>query len=236
MRVPIHLVVVGLALLVAGATSVAFAGAEERCQGNRYLAAALHARCQLKAVAKYHATGAQDVPKYQEAGAKCAARYDFLWRRLQTRALGSGSSCDGSRFMDRGDGTVTDRLTGLQWEKKTDDGSIHDRDDRLSWTATGVAADGPVFATFLAGLNGACFAGHCDWRLPTLTELQTILLGQYPEGGIDAVFGPVGDYYWTATEQTNGPDVAWVLSFLDGSRAVVDKATTFGVRAVRGGL
>jgi len=234
MRFPIHLVLAAAALLVAGAASAAFAGAEERCQGNRYLAAALYQRCQGKAAAKYHATGAQDVPRYQEAAAKCAARYDFLWRRLQTRALRSGSSCDGSRFMDRGDGTVTDRLTGLQWEKKTDDGTIHDRDDRLAWTTTGAPADGPVFTTFLAGLNNACFAGHCDWRLPTLTELQPILLGQYPDGGIDQAFGPVGDYYWTASEQTNVPDVAWVLSFLDGSRALVDKDTTFAVRAVRG--
>ncbi len=34
-------------------------------------------------------------------------------------------------YTDNGDGTVTDNQTGLTWEKKSDDGSIHDKDDRL---------------------------------------------------------------------------------------------------------
>jgi|SRR5262245_10908067 len=92
------------------------------------------------------------------------------------------------------------------------------------------------FPTFLPALNGACFAGHCDWRLPTLTELQTILMGQYPQGGADPVLGPLGDYYWSASTQPGLPDVAWVLSFQDGSRATAAKDGTFNVRAVRAGL
>ena len=225
-------------VLVVAAASAAIASPEERCQGNRYVAAGTNVRCELKAAGKYYANGSLDVPKFQEAAGKCAKLYTTTWLRLQGRARGTGSSCDAARFLDNGDGTVTDTLTGLQWEKKTDDGTIHDRDDRYAWSANvaGTAADGGTFTTFLAALNSACFAGQCDWRLPTLAELQTILLDQYPAGGIDPIFGPRGDYYWSSTQQTTGPDLAWILSFQDGSRTTALKDATFNVRAVRRGL
>jgi Protein of unknown function (DUF1566) len=223
-------------VLILGAATMAPASPEERCQANLYFAAGNYARCQQKAAAKYYANGGVDVPKYQDAARKCAEGNATMWRRLQARANGTGSTCDGARLIDNGDGTVTDRLSGLQWEKKTDDATVHDKDDRYPWSATGTAADGTTFTTFLATLNAACFAGQCDWRLPTLPELQTILLAQYPDGGIDPIFGPGGDYYWSATRETGKPEVGWVLSFQDGSRTTGAKSATFNVRAVRGGL
>jgi len=42
-----------------------------------------------------------------------------------------------------------------------------------------------VHLTWSAARNpaaGVCFAGHCDWRLPTIVELQTILLAPNPCG------------------------------------------------------
>ncbi len=70
-----------------------------------------------------------------------------------------------------------------------------------AWTLSTPYANGPLFMQFVAGLNGGdyfdpaisqfpaiglevntnifvtaglpCFAHHCDWRLPTLPELQT---------------------------------------------------------------
>ena len=162
--------------------------------------------------------GGTDVPKYQESARKCAEVYATTWRRLQDRASGTGSTCDGARFVDGGDGTVTDKLTGLQWEKKTDDASVHDKDDRYPWSTAGAAADGTAFTSFLAALNAACFAGQCDWRLPTLAELQTILLAAVPAGRHRPVFGPLGDYYWSSTPETSMPALGWVLSFQDGSR------------------
>ena len=225
------------ATLVLGTIRLASGSPETRCRFGIYVAAGTYARCQLKATSKYYASGATDVARFQQLAGRCAVVHENMWVRLQRRALGQGSTCDGNRYIDHGNGTVTDILTGLQWEKKTDDGSIHDRDDRYGWSAVGsTAADGTVFTGFLAQLNGACFAGHCDWRLPTLSELQTILLAQYPAGGIDPIFGIVGDYHWTSTPEGTQPDLGWLLSFQDGSRTTSAKDATFNVRAVRGGL
>ncbi len=91
------------------------------------------------------------------------------------------------RYADNGDGTVLDYDLRLQWEKKTNvDGSVnladpHDADNGYSWSASPPAANGTAFTDFLSQLNTCSsapgffgsdgFAGFCDWRLPTLTEL-----------------------------------------------------------------
>lgn len=62
-----------------------------------------------------------------------------LLRTGQTTAYGAGSDGDlelgvARGFVDNGDGTITDTSTGLMWEKKSDDGSIHDKDDVYTWS------------------------------------------------------------------------------------------------------
>ncbi len=61
-----------------------------------------------------------------------------------------------NRFRDNGDGTVTDAATGLMWEKA-------DSAKPMDWkTALGHAGTLDV-------------AGHQDWRLPNVKELQSIV-------------------------------------------------------------
>jgi hypothetical protein len=165
----------------------------------------------------------------------------------------------GNRFKDNLDGTVTDYETGLQWEQKTTAvgsgvnlADPHDVDNTYSWTAGGggyTVPDGTVFTDFLAKLNGGestdgvtftgCFAGHCDWRLPTIVELQTILLDPDPCGTspcIDSVFGPtVADVYWSATTDATDPPSAWIVYFFDGIVGPNFKGSDNYVRAVRTG-
>lgn len=148
------------------------------------------------------------------------------------------------RFADNGDGTVTDTKTGLMWQQTTDDGSIRDKDSFYTWsTGAPYNPDGSAFFTFLATLNGPTpFAGYGDWRLPSLTELKTIVDLSAPGCGsgspcIDqTAFGPSqASLYWSATTSAGAPLSARRLSFVDAGVSDASKTVFNYVRAVRGG-
>jgi hypothetical protein len=131
-------------------------------------------------------------------------------------------------YTDNGDGTITDNATGLMWEKLTDDGTIHDWDNTYPW------AD--AFDVKIAALNTVpCFAGHCDWRLPNLNELRSIVNYGLFSPAIDATFGLTKvDAYWSSTTNLLFPSSAYDVRFSGGGVATEDKVTDDFVRAVRG--
>lgn len=59
---------------------------------------------------------------------------------------------------------VRDDATGLIWEVKTTDGSIHDKGKVFNWD--GAQKD------FIDELNRMKFGNFADWRLPTTDELR----------------------------------------------------------------
>jgi hypothetical protein len=68
---------------------------------------------------------------------------------------------------------VRDNATGLIWEVKTTDGSLHDVEKVFDWTS--------AQAEFIAELNRTKFGGFDDWRLPTTDELRTLAVkGEEP--------------------------------------------------------
>jgi len=165
----------------------------------------------------------------------------------------------GPRFIDSGDGTVTDTKTGLMWEKKTTDDSVHDVTKTFTWSTGTNDFDGTAKTAFLDVLNdvaggGAhCFAGYCDWRLPNEDgqnppgtgpkELETILdLTQGNCGGgtgpcvVPALSPTRSNVYWSATTNAGDPNFAWASHFGNGSVNIGNKTIPFYVRAVRSGL
>jgi len=161
----------------------------------------------------------------------------------------TGCPPPGARFVDNGNGTITDTKTGLQWEKKSDDGSIHDQDNTYSWSSTGTAADGTAFTEFLTTMNQTNFAGHNDWRLPSVTELESLLEFGHPAPLVAPAFNTacdtgctvltcsctILDYYWTSTTVETLTDVLNV-DFNWGLVNLYEKTLSgfFYVRAVRG--
>jgi hypothetical protein len=244
--VAVALCALACAFTLTVAVAAAKQSAEEKCEKGRYAAAAKYANCELNAFAGYF--GGKDFD--QEALSKCRVKYVATWDKLHAAAVKAPTSelCDAERFVDKGDGTETDNLTGLQWERKTDDATIHDKDTFYTWTdqsdANGADGDGTAFTTFLAALNaGGCFAGACDWRLPTVLEIQTILSQPFPCAGSPCIdetaFGPTSaDAYWSATTLAGSPDFAWLVLFGTNQAGQVffnGKFVARPVRAVRGG-
>ena len=106
-----------------------------------------------------------------------------------------------NRFHDNGDGTISDEATGLMWQK-------HDSGSTMDWSGA---------LTYAAKLD---LAGHTDWRLPSIKELQSIVdYSRSPKAtnsaAIDPLFScsaitnPDGKqnypYYWSGTTLLDGP-------------------------------
>jgi hypothetical protein len=226
------------AVLVSTSVGLAAVSPEAVCQSGRARAAGKYARCVQSALARFDLTA--DLNAYNVAAGKCVTKYADTWAKLQAKASASGATCDSPRFTDNGDGTVMDRLTGLQWEKKSDDSTVHDKDNSYSWSAGGTAADGTAFTSFLSTLNsGGCFAGQCDWRLPSRDELLTIVAPSFPTCTtgpcIAPAFGPTAaGAYWSATTRVADPLYAWHVTFSDGEARTEPAKSVFSyVRAVR---
>ncbi|HVN86163.1 MAG TPA: DUF1566 domain-containing protein [Candidatus Binatia bacterium] len=176
--------------------------------------------------------------------------------------LACNASCTGfvttgcvARYVDNGDGTVTDKQTDLIWEKKTTTvgsgtnyNDPHDVDNLYTWGSVSAPYPpaGTAFTDFLANLNGGagpntCFAGHCDWRLPSGRELASLLTYDLCFGSptipcIDQIFGPTQPlYYWTGETWAPYPSVADTEAFCGaGCGSTVSKNYPNYVRAVRG--
>ena len=267
-------------LLAAGGAHAASPAA--KCEAAKLKIAGKYGLCRVTAQAK----GVKIGPGAETSGdfAKCDATFAKKWAAAEKKggtscptsgdagrvqllvdqlALTAGFTLAGVRFLDNGDGTITDTQTGLMWEKK--DGSDgaqdyndpHDVDNLYMWSRTDVLPDGTAFTEFLGQLNN-CFtfdgimvngglAGHCDWRLPTFKELTSLYDSSQPGCGgtvvpcIAPIFLPVGiDPTFMVssrrywTSLTAMPTAAEAFGF-DGSSSESPKSQGDFVRAVRGG-
>jgi len=132
------------------------------------------------------------------------------------------------RFLDNGDGTVTDTCTGLMWQQDTADvngDSTIDAKDTLQWQQA------------LQYCEALEFAGHGDWRLPNVRELQTIVNYGTWSPAIDPIFQSMLPWYWSSTTDLvyDNTHRAWCIEFNSG---LVDhnprlKTYWYYIRAVR---
>jgi hypothetical protein len=228
-------------ILTLALTSAAFAATgEEKCQKKKLLALGKRDLCLQKERGKEVLGKTPDV-------ANCAEKFDKM--------IASAEKVVACRWLDNGDGTATDLDSGLQWELKTDDLSIHDN-DVYAWSDTSPFEDpdGGAFVEFLGTLNGGtsaggvttkyCFADKCDWRLPTIEELADIVDLTAPGCGggspcttIPGEILPV--FYFSSSSGAAAPvappSAAWGVHFVNGSAGPNGKNYPLLVLAVRGG-
>ncbi|GAG83554.1 unnamed protein product, partial [marine sediment metagenome] len=114
---------------------------------------------------------------------KMLARYDFYDDNLNWR----GSFAND--FVDNGDGTITDKATGLMWQKS---GSSRAK----GWKRA---------QRYVKGLNKDVFAGYSDWRWPTIEELASLVEREKVNGvHIDPVFDSKQKTCWSADSNLIG--------------------------------
>ena len=150
------------------------------------------------------------------AKSKNAKRYVIAVRGGHEKLFGVP---DKGRFLDNKDGTVSDKATGLMWQKS--------ENPRMNWYGA------------IDSCEKMNLAGYDDWRLPNIKELNTILNLNY-EGGwgyfkdvfpAEGLNPPLLHYFSSSSFQNS---YAWVTNFCFGYDGYyANKNTPLLFRAVR---
>jgi len=121
-----------------------------------------------------------------------------------------GVAWPGTRFTDNGDGTVTDRLSGLVWLKNA--GCFAPSDWSTALSAANRLASGAC------GLSDGSSAG--SWRMPNANELESLVDVAHANPAVSAGSNfsniNLANAYWSSTTYTAGPGEAMAIRFSDG--------------------
>jgi hypothetical protein len=142
---------------------------------------------------------------------------------LNIRAV-RGSQSSAGAFKDNGDGTVTDKSTGLIWQKDSTCG--------MTWDQA------------LAYCDSLSLGGYTDWRLPNIKELRSLVDYCRYNPAINSIYflDTANSWYRSSTTYASYTDEAWGVHFDHGYGAGFGSGTHSKknsdqcVRAVRGGL
>jgi len=120
-------------------------------------------------------------------------------------------------YSDNGDDTITDKVTGLMWQK-TVSSRRNVWEDAVAYCAT------------------LTLAGHGDWRLPTRVELISLLdLEKETPPNIDDIFvaTPPSDFWTSSTFADDPTFYAWSVTFYGGAVSTAQKIAMSFSRCVR---
>lgn len=144
-------------------------------------------------------------------------------------------------YTDNGDGTISDLVSGLMWEKTTDktgDGVINYYDKK-------------TYAEALAGASSCKTGGYSDWRLPTIKEQYSLIMYYGAESNPNAStqgtsvpfintnyftfgYGDLNSSSHGATSNERLIDAQYATSSLYISTTMNNQSTMFGVNFADG--
>ena len=134
------------------------------------------------------------------------------------------------------DGTVKDLNTLLIWEVKCSGcGGLHDVTNTYRWSGDGSQETIWDWLEDVNAEGGTGYAGHNDWRIPNVRELQSIVDYGVFSPAIDPIFDSTASFYWSSTTYAVDPSLAWFVGFGVGNVFAVAESFPLFVRAVRGG-
>jgi len=121
----------------------------------------------------------------------------------QDGVIQAGAAWPSPRFSDNGNGTVTDKLTGLIWTK-----NANLPDGLKTWEG---ALD------YVAEMNAGTYPnfGYTDWRLPNENELESLINANESDSATwlntQGFTNVQANDYWSSTSYAYYPDSAWVV-------------------------
>lgn len=143
---------------------------------------------------------------------------------IETACAGTGQdgeyNINPMSYTDNGNGTITDNVTGLIWQKEDDNTT-------RNWADAGTYCD------------SLTLGGQSDWRLPAKKELINILDYGIPHPGptINSTYFPNtnANFYWSFTTNVSNTNSALGVFFSNGDVPSYSKSSNYYVRCVRGG-
>jgi len=122
----------------------------------------------------------------------------------------------------KNNGIVTDTSTRLEWQDKYDDNNA--RVKHTNWI------DAINYCEDLT-LNS-----YTDWRLPSITELGSILDYSRQNPASNVIFELINNgVFWTSTTSVSHKVSVWIVGFKDGRYYRTVKVNMGSVRCVRAG-
>lgn len=117
----------------------------------------------------------------------------------------AGVAWPAPRFIDNGNGTLTDRVTDLVWLRNADCQGVVTWQHALDTAGT--------LAAGACGLNDGSVAG--SWRLPNRKELLSIMSFQQDNGATwlasQGFVNGIHGWYWTSDSYAPNPAAKWVV-------------------------
>jgi hypothetical protein len=139
-------------------------------------------------------------------------------KRFHVRAVRNpqSSSLTGDRFEDNVDGTVTDNITGLIWQKIQ-------------------PANTMTWEDALKYASGLSLAGKSDWRLPNIKEIQSLNDEKLFKPSFNKTYFPnvSSGNYWSSTSLVQVSSKAWDINIDYGIVSYNDKTLKENVLCVR---
>lgn len=160
------------------------------------------------------------------------------------------------RFIDNGNDTVTDTLTGLTWQRET-----------VYWNQGKLVSNADEWPKAIQSCSSLSFAGLSGWHLPTIDELRTLIIncptttsggactvtngcapsclideckGCSPSGGPGKngyYISPLFDnenFLWSSSSRD--ADTAWIVGFFQGEVTYMKKSDEGEFLCVTGSL
>jgi len=154
---------------------------------------------------------------------------------------------------------VVDEVSGFMWEVKSDSEGLHNSNDKFTWYNSNKKTNGGKIGDwnnlgnhcygyqegkpktychteqFVSRVNKKGLCGFNDWRLPTRTELTTLINFGRIRPTINTQFFPhaQSDFYWTNSPTTTRILEAWTISFEYGFTTPMRRTDTRYARLVR---